>query len=45
VYFFKNYILRGMVRGGAYGFSVAAILAMGRWLRDVKMYERHVRVE
>jgi len=45
VYFFKNYILRGMVRGGAYGFSVAAILAMGRWLRDVKMYERHVKVD
>jgi glycosyltransferase involved in cell wall biosynthesis len=45
VYFFKNYILRGMVRGGAYGFSVAAILAMGRWLRDVKMYERHAQTD
>lgn len=45
VYFLKNYILRGMVRGGAYGFSVAAILAMGRWLRDVKMYERHAQAE
>ncbi len=45
VYFFKNYFLRGMVRGGAYGFSIAAILAFGRWLRDVKMYEKHVRAE
>jgi len=45
VYFFKNYILRGMVRGGAYGFSIAAILAMGRWLRDVKMYEKHAQAE
>ncbi len=45
VYFFKNYILRGMVRGGAYGFSIAAILAFGRWLRDVKMYERQARAE
>lgn len=43
VYFFKNYILRGMVRGGAYGFSIAAILAFGRWLRDVKMYEKRAR--
>jgi hypothetical protein len=43
VYFFKNYFLRGMVRGGAYGLSIAAILAFGRWLRDVKMYERHAR--
>jgi glycosyltransferase involved in cell wall biosynthesis len=45
VYFFKNYFLRGMVRGGAYGLSIAAILAFGRWLRDVKMYERHARAE
>jgi len=45
VYFFKNYILRGMVRGGAYGLSIAAILAFGRWLRDVKMYERHARAD
>jgi len=45
VYFFKNYFLRGMVRGGAYGFSIAAVLAFGRWLRDVKMYEKHVGAE
>ncbi len=45
VYFFKNYFLRGMVRGGAYGLCIAAILAFGRWLRDVKMYERHAQTE
>jgi hypothetical protein len=45
VYFFKNYSLRGTVRGGAYGLSIAAILAFGRWLRDVKMYERRSRIE
>jgi len=45
VYFCKNYFLRGMVRGGAYGLSIAAILAFGRWLRDVKMYEKHARAE
>lgn len=43
VYFFKNYILRGMIRGGVNGFSIAAILAFGRWLRDVKMYEQHAK--
>jgi len=42
-YFLKNYFLRGMVRGGVYGFSIAAVLAFGRWLRDVKMYEEHVK--
>lgn len=40
VYFFKAYVTRGYFKGGVEGFSVAGILAIGRWLRDVKRYER-----
>ncbi|MGB0086007.1 MAG: glycosyltransferase family 2 protein [Rhodomicrobiaceae bacterium] len=40
-YFFKEYILSGLIRGGVYGFAFAMTVAIGRWLRDVKMYERH----
>lgn len=43
VYFFKEYILSGLIRGGVYGFAYAWAIAFGRWLRDVKMYERHKR--
>lgn len=43
VYFFKEYFLHGLIRGGTYGFSYAFALAAGRWLRDVKMYERHLQ--
>ncbi|MEQ8936302.1 MAG: glycosyltransferase family 2 protein [Amphiplicatus sp.] len=39
-YFLKRYILDGLIRGGVYGFAYARISAYGRWLRDVKMYER-----
>jgi glycosyltransferase involved in cell wall biosynthesis len=42
-YFFKEYILKGLIRGGTYGFAFALALAFGRWLKDVKMYERHMR--
>ncbi|WP_170936953.1 MULTISPECIES: glycosyltransferase family 2 protein [Rhodomicrobium] len=42
-YFFKAYIVNGLIRGGVYGFAYACALAFGRWLRDVKMYERHMR--
>ena len=42
VYFFKEYFVRGMIRGGTYGFACACTIAFGRWLRDVKMYERHM---
>lgn len=41
--FLKRYLLHGMFRGGVYGFAVAATLAFGKWLRDVKMYERAIR--
>ena len=40
LYFLKRYALDGLARGGVYGFAYAAISAYGRWLRDVKMYER-----
>lgn len=42
-YFVKEYFLNGLILGGVYGFAFAASIAFGRWLRDVKMYERHLR--
>jgi glycosyltransferase involved in cell wall biosynthesis len=39
-YFLKHFVLRGQFRAGLYGMSVASISAYGRWLRDVKQYER-----
>lgn len=39
-YFFRRYIIDGLFRGGVYGFAYARLSAHGRWLRDVKMYER-----
>jgi hypothetical protein len=43
IYFCKEYFIRGMIRGGTYGFACACAIAFGRWLRDVKMYERHMK--
>ena len=43
VYFLKQYLVHGLIRGGVYGFAFAVAIAFGRWLRDVKMYERHKR--
>jgi glycosyltransferase involved in cell wall biosynthesis len=40
-YFLRHYILRGLWRAGLYGFVIAGTAAIGRWLRDVKMLERH----
>lgn len=40
VYFAKKYILQQYFRGGVYGFSLAFMSGYGRWLRDVKMWER-----
>ena len=42
-YFLKEYFLSGLIRGGVYGFAFAVAIAFGRWLRDVKMYERYLR--
>jgi glycosyltransferase involved in cell wall biosynthesis len=43
LYFLKEYFVNGLIRGGVYGFAYACAIAFGRWLRDVKMYERHQR--
>lgn len=43
LYFLKEYFINGLIRGGVYGFAYACAIAFGRWLRDVKMYERHQR--
>lgn len=39
-YFAKKYLLQQYFRGGLYGFALAALSAQGRWLKDVKMWER-----
>lgn len=41
-YFFKKLVLHRMYRAGIYGFACAAVIASNRWLKDVKMYERHL---
>ncbi|MEL6980543.1 MAG: glycosyltransferase family 2 protein [Pseudomonadota bacterium] len=40
VYFLRHFFLRGLWRAGLYGFCIAGGVAFGRWMRDVKMYER-----
>lgn len=40
VYFAKKYFLQQYFRGGVYGFALALMSGYGRWLRDVKMWER-----
>lgn len=39
-YVLKRYLIDGLFRGGVYGFTFAMMSGFGRWLRDVKMYER-----
>lgn len=39
-YFLKRYLLDGLFRAGVQGFTFSLTAAFGRWLRDVKMYER-----
>ncbi|WMS42331.1 glycosyltransferase family 2 protein [Acuticoccus sp. MNP-M23] len=43
VYFFKEYVFKKLALRGVYGFSYALTVAFGRWLRDVKMFEIHMR--
>ena len=31
-----------MFTAGLYGFSCAAVIAMNRWFKDVKMYEKYL---
>jgi glycosyltransferase involved in cell wall biosynthesis len=40
VYLAKGLIVRRFALGGVYGVATAVMIAHGRWLRDVKMYER-----
>lgn len=42
-YFLNQYVRRGLWRAGWYGFMVANIAAHGRWLKDAKMMEIHLR--
>lgn len=42
-YFLNHYIRRGLWRGGWYGLAVSNIAAHGRWLKDAKMLEIHLR--
>ncbi len=39
----KRYFLDGLFRGGVYGFAFSMMSGFGRWMRDVKMYERVMR--
>lgn len=42
-YFLKHYLTRGLWKAGLYGVAIAGLSAHGRWLRDVKMLEIHLR--
>lgn len=42
-YFLHHYVMRGLWREGWYGLAVANIAAHGRWLKDAKMMEMHLR--
>lgn len=39
-YVAKRYVLDGLFRGGVDGFAFSVMSGFGRWMRDVKMYER-----
>jgi glycosyltransferase involved in cell wall biosynthesis len=43
VYFAKHYFFRGLWRAGWYGFAIARAVSFGRFMRDVKQYERRRR--
>jgi glycosyltransferase involved in cell wall biosynthesis len=45
IYFLRRYVLHGLFLRGTYGFAFAMTVAIGRWLRDVKMYERHLAAD
>ncbi len=42
-YVAKRYLLDGLFRGGVYGFAFSMISGFGRWMRDMKMFERRMR--
>ena len=41
-YFMKKYFKNRMFTAGVYGFACAATIALNRWLKDVKMYEKYL---
>jgi len=43
LYFLNHYLRRGLWRAGWYGIAVSSIAAHGRWLKDAKMLEIHLR--
>ncbi|NNU15684.1 glycosyltransferase family 2 protein [Parvularcula sp. ZS-1/3] len=45
IYFLKRYLGKALFRKGIYGFAFSMTIAYGRWLKDVKLYERHLAAE
>lgn len=45
IYFLKRYLFKALFLKGVYGFAFAFTIAYGRWLKDVKLYERHLNAE
>ncbi|HVY85284.1 MAG TPA: glycosyltransferase family 2 protein, partial [Caulobacterales bacterium] len=43
LYFLRFLIGRGLWRAGLYGWAVSGVVAHGRWLRDAKMLEIHLK--
>lgn len=41
-YLFKKFVAHKMYRVGVYGFACAAVIGSNRWLKVVKMYEKHL---
>jgi len=39
-YFIQKYFLGGMFRAGTYGFAISISSSIGRWLKDVKQFEK-----
>lgn len=44
-YFLKRYLGKALFTRGIYGFAFSWTIAYGRWLKDVKLYERHLAAE
>lgn len=42
IYFLRHYFHRKLWKCGLYGFAYSMIIAFGRWMRDIKMMERHL---
>lgn len=42
LYILERLIIKRMYRAGIYGFACAVVIASNRWLKDVKMYEKHL---